>query len=64
MEEVEGGNLRVTRDLFLDSLALAHILDDLTTLGGGVDRRTAGHDRPCKKVSKIIYHSVMGEHSQ
>ena len=36
----------VTGNDLLETLALAHFLDDLTGLGGGVERRTAGEDAP------------------
>ena len=36
----------VAGNLDLETLALAHLLDDLTGLGGGVERRTAGEDAP------------------
>ena len=36
----------VTGNDLLETLALAHLLDDLTGLGGGVERRTAGEDAP------------------
>lgn len=36
----------VARNLDLETLALAHLLDDLADLGGGVERRTAGETLP------------------